>query len=158
MNGKRETIILQFIVIPSLVLFLSHDGLACSCRAPRASKALEGAAAAFSGKVTKVEYLDADEEFVEPRIVVTFEIYRSWKGPLNKSAILHTVYNKWTCNGYYFKEGGAYLVFAYKNSEHMAEKFAPANHTLGANPCGATRPLARAEEELRELGPGRRPK
>ena len=157
MGVKRAaTIILQAIMIITLLLSLPQDGLACSCLAPRAKKMLEVAAAAFSGKVTKVEYLDADEEGVEPRIVVTFEVYRSWKGTPGKSAVLHTVYNKWTCEGYFFKEGEEYLVFAGKNRGHTAERFAPATDTLGTSLC-ATKELARAEEELRELGRGLRP-
>ena len=157
MRVKRATTILQFIMVVSFVLFQPRDSLACSCVGPRGKKALNGAAAAFSGKVMKVVYLDADEPRVEPRIIVTFKVYRSWKGPLNKSVVIHTVYNKRSCEGYYFKEGEEYLVFAYKNRGHMAAQFAPAKDTLGVNYCGATGPLAYAEEELRELGPGRTP-
>ncbi|HEX8500199.1 MAG TPA: hypothetical protein VF659_06360 [Pyrinomonadaceae bacterium] len=153
---RAAAVVSRVIVIASLILSLPHDGLACSCLAPRAKKRVEGAAAAFSGKVSKVEYLDPDEERVEPRIVVTFEVYRSWKGPRDRSVVLHTVYNKWTCEGYFFKEGEEYLVFAGENRGHTAERFAPAKDTLGTSPC-ATKELARAEEELRELGPGRKP-
>lgn len=157
MRVKRAGTVWHFIAAVAFVLSLSQDGLACSCLGPRGKKALEGAAAAFSGKVTKVEYLDADEPGVEPRIAVTFEVYRSWKGPLKKSAVLHTIYNKWTCEGYFFKEGREYLVFAYQNRGHAAERFPSAKDTLGVNICGATGPLADAGKELRELGPGRRP-
>ena len=157
MRAKRAVTIWHVIAVVSFVLSLPQDGLACSCVGPRGKKALEGAAAAFSGKVTKVEYLDADEPEVEPRIIVTFKVYRWWKGPLKKSAVLHTIYNKWTCEGYFFKEGKEYLVFAYQNREQMAEKFPAAKDTLGVNICGATGLLATAKEELRELGPGRRP-
>ena len=113
------------IAVVSFVLSLPQDSLACSCVGPRGKKALEGAAAAFSGKVTKVKYLDADEPRVEPRIIVTFKVYRSWKGPLKRSAVLHTIYNKWTCEGYFFKEGGEYLVFAYKNVGTWPRSFPP---------------------------------
>ena len=157
MRESRSSAIRHVIAVASLVLFLHQDSSACSCIAPRGKKALERAAAAFSGKVTKVEYLDADEARVEPRIIVTFKVYRSWKGRLKKSAVLHTIYNKWTCEGYFFKEGKEYLVFAGKNRGHAAERFAPAKDTLGVNPCGATGRLAHAEEDLRELGPGRVP-
>ena len=157
MRVKRAATILPVMMVVYSVMFLPQDGLACSCSGPRGKKALKGAATAFSGKATKVEYLDADEPQVEPRIIVTFEVYRWWKGSPKKSVVIHTVYNKWTCEGYYFKEGEEYLVFAYKNRGHMAEKFAPAKDTLGVNYCGATGPLAYAKEELRELGQGRRP-
>ena len=153
----RAGAIWYVITIFFVVMLLPQDGFACKCVGPRGKKALERAAATFSGKVTKVEYLDADGPRVEPRIIVTFKVYHSWKGPLKKSVVLHTIYNKWTCEGYFFKEGQEYLVVAYKNHEQMAEKFAPAKDTLGANFCGATMLLANATEDLRELGPGRRP-
>ena len=158
MRSKRASAIWQVIAVASFILFLPKDGLACSCVGPTGKKALEGASSAFSGKVTKVEYLDPDGLRVEPRIIVTFEVYRWWKGPLKKTAVLHTIYNKWTCEGYFFKEGEEYLVFAYKNREHVAKKFPSAKDTLGVNICGATGPLKHAKEELRELGPGRRPR
>ena len=157
MRWKRSRTVWAAVGAVCFLLSLPQDGLACSCAGPGGRKALEGAAAAFSGKVTRVEYLDADRRGVEPRIKVTFKVYRSWKGPLKKSVVLHTVYNKWTCEGYHFEEGREYLVFAYRNRGRMAEKFPSAKGTLGVNVCGATGPLADAEEELRELGPGRRP-
>ena len=158
MITKRRNTMWQAIAVVPVILFLQQVALGCSCRGPRGKKALEGAVAAFSGKVKKVEYLDADQDRVEPRIIVTFEVYRSWKGPLNQSVILHTIYNKWTCEGYFFKEGKEYLIFAYRNREHVAQKFPSGKDTLGVNICGATKPLTDAEDDLRELGPGRKPK
>jgi hypothetical protein len=157
MRAKRAGTIWHVIAVVSFLLSLSQDGFACSCVGPRGKEALAGAAAAFSGKVVQIERLDADEPRGEPRIIVTFEVYRWWKGQLKKSVVLHTIYNKWSCEGYFFKEGGEYVVFAYRNREHMAEKFPFAKDTLGVTLCGGTKVLANANDELRELGAGRRP-
>ncbi len=135
-----------------------QPSLACSCVGARGKKALDDAAATFSGKVTKVAYLDANQARVEPRIIVTFEVYRSWKGQPAKTMLLHTFYNKWSCEGYGFKEGKEYLVFAYLNPRLIAEKFAAAKDSLGVNICGATGLLADAKVQLRDLGPGSVPK
>ena len=64
---------------------------------------------------------------------MTFEVYRWWKGPPKKSVVLHTIYNKWSCEGYFFKEGEEYLVFAYRNREQMAERFPFAKDTLAVS-------------------------
>ncbi len=158
MRTKRLSAIWQVIAIVSLVLSLPQYSSACSCVGARGKKILDDAAATFSGKVTKVAYLDANQARVEPRIVVTFEVYRWWKGAPTKTVVLHTFYNKWSCEGYGFKVGKEYLVFAYLNPRAIAEKFASANDSLGVNICGATGLLADAKVQLRDLGPGSVPK
>lgn len=77
---------------------------------------LETASVIFSGKVIRVKtkFLDKFKKVSEPRIIVTFEIYKSWKGINGKKAMLHTVYNNYSSRGYYFKEGMELIVFAYK--------------------------------------------
>jgi hypothetical protein len=90
----------------------------------------------------------------EPRIIVTFQVYRVWKGRPRRTIILHTVFNKWTCNGYWFKEGEEYLVFARANDPDQAKMFARTKNTLGVWSCNGTSTLAAAEEDLNELGDG----
>jgi hypothetical protein len=120
-------------------------------------KPLRGPLPASAVKSRRSNALDADEPRAEPRIIVTFEVYRWWKGLPKKSVVLHTIYNEWSCEGYFFKEGEEYLVFAYRNREQMAEKFPFAKDTLGVHLCGGTKLLANANEELREIGAGSRP-
>ena len=91
--------------------------IACSCDRPSAKDAVEASLLAFRGTVAKVEYLDPDTPQTEPRIIVTFSVSRVWKGPARREVVLHTIYNKYLCEGYYFKKGNEYLVFAYRNHE-----------------------------------------
>lgn len=146
------------IAMVSLFVPPPQLSLACSCVGARGKKAFDDAAATFSGKVTKVAHLDVAFARMEPRITVTFEVYRWWKGQSTKTAILHTYDNKWSCEGYGFKEGKEYLVFAYRNPPAIAEKFAGVKDSLGVKFCGGTGLLDAAEVHLRELGPGRQPK
>src|SRR5688500_4809780 len=80
---------------------------ACDCDGQRGGGALADADAAFSGKVSKIEFLDSHGENTrkEPRIVVYFEVYRVWKGTVKKKIRLNTVYNYYSCAGYWFYEG-----------------------------------------------------
>jgi hypothetical protein len=109
----------------------------------------------FAGKATEVKYLDPPETRSEPRIIVTFKVLRSWKGPeASTEFVLHTVYNGHSCYGYHFQKGKEYLVFARRNKEHDAKEFAP--HELpevsyGTNLCSGTRLLADAAEDIKIL-------
>jgi hypothetical protein len=86
---------------------------------------------------------------------VVFDVRAVWKGPVHHAAVLNTVYNKWTCNGYYFKEGQEYLVAA-KNliRDDVA---ADRSELEGIFLCGGTRPLSDAKQDLEDLGEGRKP-
>ncbi len=131
---------------------------ACDCVGPRGKAALVSAEVAFIGKVKKIEYLDDPKQSSpEPRIVVTFRVHRIWKGESKRYVVLHTVFNKWTCDGYGFKEGEEYLVFARANSSEAAKLFPGAKNTLGVNTCGGTLPLAAARGDVKELGDGKVP-
>ncbi|HWN11070.1 MAG TPA: hypothetical protein VNO50_17660 [Pyrinomonadaceae bacterium] len=155
----------------SLIGFLSiysSQTFACSCLSnPSGKEALKASRVAFRGTVTNIDYLDIDTPLSEPRIVVTISVSRVWKGFVRKTVVLHTVYNKTTCEGYYFKTGEDYLVFAYPNEEFLAPKFLPAKKTLGTNYCNGTTELDLAsggrraqflKAYLREIGKGRQPK
>jgi hypothetical protein len=132
---------------------------ACSCTGPRGDKALPAADAVFLGKVTAVQLLDpySDTNGVEPRMLVSFEVSRYWKGSSAKQAQLQTFRNKWSCSGYYFATGREYLVVAYRNEPGTAARFPPSDISLGVDICGATRPAVAAEEDLRLLGEGQVP-
>jgi hypothetical protein len=106
----------------------------------------------FTGKATRIQFLEPDEEGREPKILVTFEVYEVWKGPVQRVLHLRTTYNKWTCGGYYFKEGLSYLVTA-----HEAKAANGETELAKVNICGGTRELARAQDVLRTLGPGKVP-
>ena len=137
--------------------FFYPQAAACDCTGPRGKAALEASHIAFRGTVTKVQYLDPDTAQKEPRIVVTFAVARVWKGPVKQKIVLHTFYNKYSCGGFYFKEGKEYLVFAYRNDENTAKRFPGIRNTLGTGICTGTNLIESAQDDLREMGKGRRP-
>ena len=146
------------LVFMACLLFGAGRAAACDCVGPRGKHALVNADLAFSGKVIKIKYLDnRDQENPEPRIIVTFRIYHVWKGEPKKRMVLHTVLNKWTCNGYWFKEGEEYLVFSHANDAEAAKMFPKARNTFGVGPCGGTFPLADAQGDVKGLSAGKVP-
>lgn len=146
------------LVFGACLLLGAGTAVACDCVGPRGKAALVNAKVAFSGKVIKIKYLDNREQANrEPRIIVTFRVYRVWKGEPKRTVVLHTVFNKWTCNGYWFKEGEEYLVFAHANDSEAAKMFPKAKNTMGVGTCSGTFPLAAARGDVKELGAGRVP-
>ena len=142
-----------FIILGSLFLGAPYVW-GCSCVGPRGREILTAHAAVFTGKATRVQYLEPDRPDVEPPIVVTFEVYQAWKGPVRRTAVLRTIYNKWSCNGYYFKEGREYLVAAARVTEDAVKR---ASYDIGAvSLCGGTRELSDAKEDLADLGIGKK--
>jgi hypothetical protein len=109
----------------------------------------------FRGTVSQIDVLDASRG--EPPIVVHFDVIESWKGIAGSAFTLHTIYNKYTCDGYYFKEEQEYLVFARKNRESDECLFAPEAlppESFGVSLCGGTREAKHAQEFLEQLGQG----
>ena len=115
--------------------------MACSCGpvAPP-SVALEGAAAVFSGEVTKI-----DGNFPA---ILTFEVYRVWKGSVTATFVMMTRSLGAGDCGAPLEQGEAYLIYAYETDEH---------DLLAAWFCTRTRPLMYAEEDLKFLGEGQIP-
>jgi hypothetical protein len=151
--GHRNMNKVLVIAFTTCLLLGARTAAACECLGPRGKAALANANVAFSGKAIKVEYLDRREQVnPEPRIIVTFRVYRVWKGEPTRDVVLHTVFNKWTCNGYGFKEGEEYLVFATPSASDAAKMFPNAKNTLGVSTCGGTLPLADAQGDVKELG------
>ena len=108
----------------------------------------------FRATATKVEYLEKDARGKEPRILVTFQVHEIWKGPERSTAWLRTVYNKWTCTGYFFKAGREYLVAAEQVVDNGSE-VKPAE-LAGIFLCGGTADIERARGDIEALGPGTR--
>jgi len=146
----------------ALVAGLVGTAWACSCVAVVGKDALPAATAMFSATATKVIFLESEgtqgSSAKEPPIVVTLDVHEVWKGPVRRSVRLRTTYNKWTCEGYYFREGVTYLVTTYGPIE---KERSPVPELSGVNPCGGTFQLTRGQADvdavLRGLGPGRWP-
>jgi hypothetical protein len=125
------------------VLIATSYAVACSCMMPPPPpKALEQAAAVFSGKVTKI---DANQGH---RKTITLSVDRTWKGIDTETVTLTTGSGGGDC-GYGFKDGEAYLVYAYRGGDEE-------NGPLGTSICSRTRPIADAKEDLEALGEGKK--
>ncbi len=147
----RANIIL-FIMISSCI----HTAIACDKSQLKPSQALNEADVVFRGKVENLQYLDdPNKTKTEPRIIVTFSATEVWKGKADKTISLHTTHNKSTCNGFVFKAGEEYLVYAGYNrraDNFLAKLFAPDNPALGVKVYGGTKLITEAKEDLAQLG------
>ncbi|MFA6106919.1 MAG: hypothetical protein WC745_04600 [Patescibacteria group bacterium] len=146
---KKLRIALSIPIIFLLpALFCPSSVFACECAPASIDSALSNSDAVFAGKVSKIEYLDNPEQISpEPRTVVTFDVSQWWKGSDEKQAVLHTVHNTFTCNGYWFKDNEEYLVYASRQSDG----------TFGTSFCQRTNTLSQAAEDLAKLGKGAPP-
>lgn len=141
------------------LLIFASPVLACDCDGPRGKLALVEADAAFRGTITNIEFLDSKTAVSEPRIIVTFSVSRVWKGDVKTTFLLHTKLNSWGCGGFYFEDGKEYLVFAYSTDGKATEElYGGAKNTFGTHTCSGTTLIEKAEEDLRELGNGKKPK
>ena len=164
MNIQRKSIL--YLLMLSLSLGFIHlsanEVLACDCVSPPTDAALKKSDVVFSGQVVSVKYLDdPQQKNSEPRTVVTFKVFRSWKGISTNEFVLHTVDNTWTCQGYYFREGKEYLVFAFRYNAESAKRFEPyklPEKSFGVSLCGGTKSLSEATKDLEILGEGSAPK
>jgi len=138
----------------SLVL-ANQAALACSCVGPSGLNILSNNAAVFAGKVMEVEYLESGADSSEPPIRVTFDVKEVWKGPVRSTIILTTIYNRFSCKGYFFNEGQHYLVAAKSLTRDDAKSGIA--ELEGIYLCGGTSVLSEANENLKPLGNGRVP-
>ncbi len=142
---KFKSALFVLIIFSLFTFFQTPNAFACSCTPPSVEGVLSSSDAVFSGKVNKIKYLDDPQQVSpEPRIIVTFDVSQWWKGQNEKQAVLHTVYNTSTCNGYRFKENEEYLVYASKQEDG----------TLGTSVCSRTNVLTQATEDIALLGKG----
>jgi hypothetical protein len=130
------------LVALTISLFLAALGDACSCKPhPMPKKALEQAAAVFSGKVTKI----ADHD--EHHWAVTLVLASSWKGTDGKEVTVLTGKNDGIC-GYKFAKGKTYIVYA-------NETVSDGVKYLATGICHRTKLLEIAAQDLEELGKGK---
>ena len=117
----------------------TERAMACSC-APPASPlvALEQSAAVFSGELVSIDgYWGA---------ILTFEVSRVWKGPVEETLVLTTSSLGAGDCGYPFDAGRAYLVYADAGGDLLEVWL-----------CRGTTPLEYAQEDLEFLGEGQIP-
>ncbi len=145
---------IMFVAV--LIGFLQsiHLAWACSCVGPTGLYIVSSNAAVFAGKVMAIEYLEPDTDSSEPQIRVTFEVNEVWKGPIRNTVTLSTIYNKYSCNGYFFKEGQLYLVAA--TTITRDDRKSDIAELEGIFLCGGTSVLSDANENLKAFGEGQR--
>lgn len=131
-------IVVTFLAALLCCLSAPRPAAACSCAPPPPPKeAMEKAKAVFAGKVTGV--VDRDG-----RKTVTLDVSRSWKGAGVKKVVVTTASSGAACGyGFSTKGDAEYLVYAFDDGAGG----------LSTNICTRTKPLAGAEEDLKELGP-----
>ncbi len=129
--------------------------MACNKKPINPAEAFKHADVIFTGQIKNLRYLDNPEQTkLEPRIIVTFEVSQSWKGAPEKTIVLHTTHNKFTCNGYRFQSNQGYLVYAAYNrpaNTFVGNLFSPDNPTLGVKIYGGTKPTSEANNDLKYL-------
>jgi hypothetical protein len=134
---------LLLLLLSALSLLDIHTALACSCAPPGSpGEALDGAAAVFAGQVVALDFggpVDGVFSTGDP-VEVTFRVSALWKGPSQRSMVVHTVRSTVSC-GYEFQLGREYLVYATGSDKHLATGL-----------CTRTRPLEQAGVDLAELG------
>lgn len=120
---------------------------ACSCMSPAtADEAMDRSAAVFFGTVMTIVPLDGRYPIqIEEPVAVTFLVRESWKGPQTPTITLYTVINGISCNGYFWQEQAAFLVYAHRADDGR----------LAVSLCSRTTEEARAAADLRVLGAGR---
>jgi len=102
------------IILTLFVLTFAAAGtaLACSCMVEdipveaQITKSYDGAAAVFTGKVTRIEMTPAGLE-----VKVHIKVTKSWKGNVRGEIIVKTARDSSMC-GYQFLKGKTYLVYA----------------------------------------------
>jgi hypothetical protein len=148
-------------------VLLTSVALGCSCEPPSVEKVKGWADAVFVGTVSDVQFVDkeGDPAFGDKRIIVTFSVSSQWKGVELKNITLHTFYNQVSCDGYAFKQGQEYIVYAKKHKARLwlgdgdrrakldgAVRLNPQDFVFNTSPCARTRRVSYANEDLRQLG------
>ena len=118
----------------------SEQALACSCEPPGPPlEELERSAAVFSGELVSIDGVIAP--------ILTFEVFRVWKGPVVETLVLTTRSLGAGDCGYPFKAGREYIVYA----------DAARGSSLVVWLCSRTGYLERAQADLEALGEGQIP-
>ena len=124
----------------------SERAHACSCvPSPPPLEALDGADAVFTGTVVSIgSWSVSDDGFIET-LAVELDVHRVWKGPTTSTTFVY-LHQRSSCMYRGFVPAEDFLVYAHTHEE-----------TLVVSHCSRTKPLERAEEDLRELGAGHAP-
>ncbi|MDJ0725816.1 MAG: hypothetical protein QNJ38_11955 [Prochloraceae cyanobacterium] len=136
-----------FVLIFFLALFFkitNKSAYACSCLRPAPPlESKQQATAVFAGTVIS-------QERSEFEVKVNLRVQRVWKGEIGDTVTIITNTNSAAC-GVYFRNREKYLVYAFQNPNQNKNQ-------LTTNLCSRTQSFSRASEDLKQLGPGNKPK
>jgi hypothetical protein len=107
------------ITITLILLLAQSYALACSCHLGTVEDKLKNAESVFIGKSRGVIVLDEKNELGEDRIIVKLDVMQAFKNA-DSLITLDTFNNSSSCEGYWFKEGQEYLVYAYKIDDRLS--------------------------------------
>ena len=133
---------------------VTHAAYPCTCLDPGSGATLLTAPAVFAGKLASVDYLDSKESAPEPRILATFAVTEVWRGPVNRTIVVRTTLNRFTCAGYPFTQGAEYLVVAGRILD-VGNGRSPEVGDIHL--CGGTKLLVNAQSDIQAFGPGKKP-
>ena len=95
-----------------LLLLLPPDAWGCECDIVPQSEAFQEADVVFHGKVDRIVRLDVRTLWKSEYQFVTFSVIAGWKGNVERSSTVFTVAHPGMCDGYQFKQGVEYVVYA----------------------------------------------
>ena len=107
--GRKLTNMMKCFLLLTAML-LPRFGLACSMECPTDEVMFEISDTVFYGRTKQVKEYGLNFWRSEPKIKVYFEIKKTWKGDFGNKP-LKTIYNKFSCEGYWFQENVNYIVF-----------------------------------------------
>ncbi len=131
----------NFILI--LLFSLYQVGYSCTCKAPSQRKTFEKAKAVFVGQVAEIKQSNdktvADLLGMSKVYDIKFKVEKSWKGNKNREITVVSDNGHLGCDGYPFKIGEKYLVYA--KGENLV---------IVGN-CERTVPIAASSDDIKNL-------
>ena len=109
-NRRGQVRRLMRLIVPIVVLLYSDLSLACSVACPTIEEMFSISDHVFMGKTERVEEVGINWFRDEPNIEVHFNIQKTWKGNWGNKP-LRTIYNKYSCYGYFFATNEIYIMF-----------------------------------------------
>lgn len=103
----------KFLAI--LLVAIPNISWACSVSCPPLETHYDQAKYVFVGRVEKVKEYGINWFRDEPKIKVYFDISKNWKGDWGKKP-LRTIYNQYSCEGYFFQENSVYIIFIFNEA------------------------------------------
>ncbi len=143
--------------LASTLFFLSGLARACTCIELAQDVARSEAFAIFDATVVDVHHFENEEQRkTYSRVLVTFKISQSWKGPDGPSIQVHAWERAMMCDSYKFEPGRRYIVYALQHDKEngWADQYPAGTKILGIGNC-VLRVRQDADVEAKLLGKAR---